>query len=89
MNTVRFVKSFNKGQLTLPKQIRDYLGIGEEFWLRLYVKDGKIIAEPIPEEKDKDEYAKKLLNMKTDWFDIKEFKKNRKQIEKQIKKREL
>lgn len=89
MNTVKFVKSFSKGQITIPKDIRDWLGISEEFWLKLSVQDGKIIAEPTEVKNNKSAYATKLLKIKGDWLKPKEIKANRSQIEKQLKKRFL
>lgn len=94
MDTVRFVKSFSKGQITVPKEVRDALGMISEFWLKIYIQDGKIIAEPVEQDKKiqnsskkKAEYAQKLLNIKGDWFDPLKIKRNRAQIEKQIRKR--
>ncbi len=89
MNTVRFIKSFSKGQITIPKDIRDTLGIVNEFWLKLYVQDGKIIAEPIEQKKNKTDYAQKLLNIRGNWFDPSEIEANRGQIERQLTKRSL
>lgn len=89
MNTVRFIKSFSKGQITIPKDIRDTLGMLNEFWLKLYVQDGKIIAEPIEQKPDKSAYVQKLLNINGDWLDPDEVKVNREQIEKQLVKRSL
>jgi len=89
MNTVRFVKSFSKGQITIPKDIRDWLGISEEFWLKLSVQEGKIIAELAEEKTNKSVYAKKLLKLKGDWLNLAEIEKNRNQIEKQINKRTI
>lgn len=89
MNTVRFVKSFSKGQITIPKEFRDAFGIKEEFWLKLSLVENKIVAEPVEKEKDKSDYAKKLLQIKGDWFNPDEIKKNRAQIEKQLKLRSL
>jgi len=87
MNTVRFVKSFSKGQITIPKELRDALGIMNEFWLRLYIQDGKIIAEPIDQKAERGGYAKKLLTIKGEWFHPEEMIKNRAQIEKHLRKR--
>ena len=89
MNTVRFVKSFSRGQITIPKDIRDWLGISEEFWLKLSVQEGKIIAEPAEVKTNKSVYAKKLLKLKGDWLNLAEIEKNRNQIEKQINKRTI
>ena len=89
MNTVRFVKSFSKGQITIPKDLRNALGVVDEFWLKLSIQNGKIIGEPVEKEKDKADYAKRLLNIKGKWFDPQDVKKNRLQVEKQIKERSL
>ena len=89
MNTVRFVKSFSKGQITIPKEVRDELGIINEFWLKLYIQNGRIIAEPIEKDRDKAGYAKRLLKIKGKWFNENEIAKNREQVERQIKKRAL
>jgi AbrB family looped-hinge helix DNA binding protein len=51
MNTVGYVKSFSKGQITIPKEVREVLGIGDEFWLKLSIENGKIVAEPVEREK--------------------------------------
>lgn len=93
MNTVRYVKSFSKGQITIPKQIRDEFGMENDFWLKLYTQEGKIIAEPIEEKKmDKREWRKILLTLKTDWFDEgveAEIYKSRQEIEDRLKKQGL
>lgn len=89
MNTIRFVKSFSNGQITIPKEFRDAFGIAKEFWLKLYVQNGKIIAEPVEETISKSAYSKKLLSIKGGWLNPKEVKKNREQIDKQINARSL
>jgi len=89
MNTVRFVKSFSKGQITVPKEFRDAFGIKHDFWLKLYIESGKLIAEPIEKEKDQSDYLKKLLNIKGGWLSENEVKKNRAAVEKQLKERTL
>lgn len=86
---IQFVKSFSKGQITIPKAIRERIGLPDIFWLKLYTDQGKIIAEPIEKEKNKSDYQKKLLTIKGDWIDARELAKNRKQIEKQLASRSL
>lgn len=86
---VKYVKSFSKGQITIPKEFREVFGMTEEFWLRLYIAEGKIIAEPVEREKNKKEYSDKLLKIKGKWFSIDDIIKNRQQVEKQIAKRLL
>ncbi|HVF69634.1 MAG TPA: AbrB/MazE/SpoVT family DNA-binding domain-containing protein [Xanthomonadales bacterium] len=49
----RYIKSFSKGQITIPKEFRDAFGIGDEFWMKLSAQDGKIVVEPVKEEKKK------------------------------------
>lgn len=85
MFPARFVKSFSKGQITIPKQIRKAVGIKDDFWLKLSVFQGKIIAEPISDEKNLEEYSQKLLSIKGNWFSEKELKENREEIEKKLK----
>jgi bifunctional DNA-binding transcriptional regulator/antitoxin component of YhaV-PrlF toxin-antitoxin module len=89
MNTVRFVKSFSKGQITVPKEFRDAFGIKDDFWLKLYIESGKIIAEPVEKERDQSDYLKKLLGIKGGWISEKEIKKNREVVERKLKKRTL
>lgn len=89
MNTIKFVKSFSKGQITIPKELRDALGIMNEFWLKLYIQNGKIIAEPIQENKQKAQYKKTLLSIRGVWNLEPEIEKNRQQVEKKLAKRML
>lgn len=89
MNTVRFVKSFSKGQITIPKELRNALGIVNEFWLKLYIQNGRIIAEPVEKEKNREDYAKKLLSIKGEWFSQKEHEKIKQEIEKKLLKSSL
>ena len=89
MGTVRFVKSFSKGQITVPKEIRDAIGVKYDFWLKLYIESGKIIAEPIEKEGDPSDYLKKLLSIKGGWMSNSEIKKNREAIDEQLKKHAL
>lgn len=89
MNTVRFVKSFSKGQITIPKEFRDTFGIKHDFWLKLYIESGKLIAEPVEKEKNQSDYLKKLLSIKGGWLSEDEIKKNRAAVEKQLKERTL
>lgn len=89
MNTVRFVKSFSKGQITIPKEIRDTLGIVNEFWLKLQVQNGKIIAEPVEKTSTNEEYRKNLLSIKGKWFTQKQHNKIVKEIEDRITKYSL
>lgn len=90
MNTnVKYVKSFSKGQITIPKEFRNLLGAQDEFWLRLYIDEGKIIAEPVERKKDQSLYKKRLLKIKGNWFNSAEIVQNRQQIERQLQKRSL
>lgn len=74
---VHYVKSFSKGQITLPKVLRDSLGLGNDFWVKMYEEKGKIIAEPIEQNQSKLEYLQKLNQIKGDWFDLEEWKAGR------------
>lgn len=89
MTTPQYIKSFSKGQITIPKTIREHLGIQDEFWLKIYTHERKIIAEPMEEKKDTGTYGKKLLNIKGDWYAGEETEENRHQVEQQLKKRSV
>lgn len=89
MNTIKYIKSFSKGQITIPKEMREALGIGEDFWLKVYLAKGKIIAEPFEEKKDVALYRKKLLQIKGDWIAPNELSKTRVQIEERLAKEAL
>lgn len=86
MNTVRYIKSFSKGQITIPKQIRDEFGMENDFWLKLYTQEGKIIAEPVERQKSKANYREKLLSIKGTWINPREIERNRQEIEQRLKK---
>ncbi len=87
MSDVQFVKSFSRGQITIPKDIRDSLGMSEDFWLKLIISDGKIIAEPITDGQkvDKDTWRKNLLQMSQIDINLNEVKEIREQVEKRLK----
>jgi len=84
MDNITYIRSFSKGQITVPKDVRESLGLKDEFWLKLYTDRGKIIAEPVDQKKDTSGYQKKLLTIKSRWFNPKEIDTNRKQIEKRL-----
>lgn len=89
MHTARFIKSFSKGQITIPKELREALGITSEFWLKIYIQNGKIIAEPIEEKTDKSGYKQKLLQVKQVNINTTEITRNRQEVEQQVAKRAL
>jgi bifunctional DNA-binding transcriptional regulator/antitoxin component of YhaV-PrlF toxin-antitoxin module len=84
MQTTRFIKSFSKGQITIPKEFRDLFGIGDEFWLKLSIQDGKLIAEPVANEGTKKDYARQLLQIKGEWFSENEYLSMREAVKKRI-----
>ena len=86
---VQYVKSFSKGQITVPKKIRDAFGIGDEFWLKLSVSGRKIIAEPVEQEFDRKKWLEELLSIKETWDLRDEIKKSRRETEKRLRKNAL
>ena len=89
MNHIKYIKSFSNGQVTIPKDIRESLGMGENFWLKLSVTEGRIIAEPMEASQDKKSYKDSLLGIKT-VIDLEpQVSGNRKQVERQVSKRAL
>ena len=47
----QFVRSYSRGQITIPQEFREYLGISSGDWLFLTIKDGCLVMMPIKEEK--------------------------------------
>lgn len=92
----KFIKPFSKGQITLPKDYREYLGIDENSWLRIALENSQILIEPVEKETesrtirpsvDRKTYLKNLLKVKGAWFgkkEVKEMKKIRAEIEKRL-----
>lgn len=75
---IHYVKSFSKGQITFPKVLRDSLGLGNEFWVKMYEEKGRVITEPVEKVVSKEEYLEKLKEIKGDWFDTEEWEEMRK-----------
>lgn len=89
MQAVKFIKSFSRGQITIPKDIREKLGVPEEFWMKIFIIGQRLVVEPVQTTKTKEDYLQKLLGMKTDWFAEEEFKQIEKEIEDHVKKYSL
>lgn len=47
----KFIKPFSKGQITLPKNYRDFLGIDEKSWLKISLQGEQILLQPVKEER--------------------------------------
>lgn len=99
-NTVpqtKFIKPFSKGQITLPKDYREYLGIDEDSWLKVSLKGEKILLQPVEDfdelrriepEFNKEVYLRSILKIKGDWFNEKEMRRARKEVERRLTKNE-
>ena len=79
---MKYIKSFSQGQITIPKEFRDKLNLGTDFWLKLKLVNQKIVAEPMEKKVNKKDYAETLLEVDGSWFDIDDYKKMRKEIRK-------
>jgi bifunctional DNA-binding transcriptional regulator/antitoxin component of YhaV-PrlF toxin-antitoxin module len=86
MQQTHFINSFSKGQVTIPKTVRDMLGLGDLFWLKLTAFSDKIVLEPAEPKKDKSAYLKKLLTIRGDWVNETDWKKLRDEVETDLKK---
>ncbi|MEW6610114.1 MAG: AbrB/MazE/SpoVT family DNA-binding domain-containing protein [Patescibacteria group bacterium] len=88
-SSIKYVKSFSKGQITIPKELRQSLGMGDDFWLKLQIENGKLTAEPVehaaPRKFSKEEYLKKILTLKTGWFNPQEITNMRKRTARRLK----
>lgn len=85
MSLQHYAQSFSQGQITIPKSFRTQLGLGNKFWLKMSLDQNKIILEPTHTPINRAEYQKKLLSIKGDWFDEKEWQKNRQALAKRYK----
>lgn len=52
------IKITSKGQITIPKKLRDEMKIKVGMYLNAYVEDGNLVLKPLPQNSDK----VKLLN---------------------------
>lgn len=80
MQLQQYVKSFSHGQITIPKSFREKLQLDDEFWLKLMLVNGKVIAEPIDQKPSKAAYLNKISLIKGNWFDVNEWKQIRKAV---------
>ncbi len=87
----RYIKSFSKGQITIPKEIRESLGVGDEFWMKLSVDHDEIRLKPVNEEKkmSKEEWRKWLLTFKGTWDLSDEVKEARQELDDHASKNSL
>ena len=56
------IKTTSKGQITLPKAVRDQLGVSVATYLSATIKDGKIVLEPVKLEPDYRSYSKSEIS---------------------------
>ena len=47
----QFARIYSRGQLTIPKEYRDYLGIYDGDWLKVALADQGLLLQPIKERK--------------------------------------
>ena len=46
----QFVKPYSRGQITIPQEFRDYLGIDSNVWLFLAIRNDSLVIKPVKEE---------------------------------------
>ena len=89
----RFIKPFSKGQITIPKNYRDYLGINDKRWVMISLFKDQILLRPVKDVAEKrgispklepKAYRKVLLKIRGDWFDEKELNRTRRGVEKRL-----
>lgn len=52
-NEIKKIKVTSKGQITIPREIRDKLEIKNGMYLRGYIKEGNIVLKPLPNNSNK------------------------------------
>lgn len=85
----KYVQSFSSGQITIPKEFRERLKMPKKFWLKMYLSQNKIIAEPVETAVDKTTYQESLLSITGDWLEPEEIVANRKEVEQQLDRHSL
>lgn len=81
----KYVKSFSKGQITIPKEVRESLALGDDFWLKLSIEGNKMVFERAEQEKNDQHYAERLKKIKGGWLTKDEYRKNRAQTKRKFK----
>lgn len=93
----KFIKPFSRGQITLPKDYREYFDIDENSWLKVSVGDGQILIKPVKKldepkrikpKINRETYLKKLLKIRGAWFNEREISEVRTEIEERLKRNE-
>jgi len=82
-----FIKSFNKGQITIPKSIREYFRLDEEFWLKITKTEKTIVLEPIIDQMSAN-LQTSLAKINESW-DVSDYSKNRDLVAKRLKEQSL
>jgi|AACY02.16.fsa_nt_gi hypothetical protein len=82
-----YIKTFGKGQVTIPKKLRDACGVDNKTWLRVFANGRQIVMEPVNHVSDaqKNERLKELLSMDGSWVDEDDYRKIREEMEDKIK----
>ena len=67
LSSSQFIKPYSRGQITIPQEYRDFLGINEKTWLFMAVKDKSLIIKPVEEKEileKKGKYLKSKISFK-------------------------
>ena len=72
---IHYARPFSNGQITIPKPIRQAMGIEDKSWLKFEAKgDQLIISQANPTTNlNQSKYANALRQLNTDWFDAKDY----------------
>jgi|GEM_PF-1342794 len=84
----KYVKSFSNGQITVPKEFRDSLGLGTDFWLRMFIHEGGIVSQPVKDGFDTSAYVESINSIDSSGFTKKDFsnwKSIRKEFDSRVK----
>ena len=49
----RKIKITSKGQITIPKVLRDEIKVKEGMYLSAYIQNGNLVLKPLPQDNDK------------------------------------
>jgi len=47
----QFIRTYSRGQVTIPQNYREYLGISDGSWLKIFLKGSGLFIQPLKKEK--------------------------------------
>ncbi len=92
MQNIHYTQPFSTGQITIPKFMRQHLGINNNTWIKIELHDNDLILTPqekhsLESEKNKKKYIDSILSLQGGWFSQEEYENLRNKTQKKMKER--